>query len=210
MIKFISKFFLLAIGIAVLVFWTMPKYKETLALKDDQAKYNKALADSKELMSVKKNLSDKYSAIDQITLEKITKMLPDNVDNIKLILEISRIGEKYGMVIKNVKFDTFNKNTKLSTDTTNTIVQSNQQALESSKDYGSFDLEFSVEGTYPNFVKFSSDIEKSLRIVDISGISFSSVDSNLTKNTAVAGAVPSKPTDVNKYDFKITTYWLKN
>lgn len=206
MIKLVIKLFLILIAVAILVVWVVPKYKETVDLRNKQQSYNKALADSKELMKVKQELSDKYAKIDQITIDKLNKLLPDNVDNIRLILEISKIGEKYGMVIKNVKFDTFNQKETNNEDNKQALVEDNETALESNKDYGSFDLEFSTEGTYPNFVKFVEDVEKSLRIVDISNISFSSSEGNTEK----LGINPNRPNDVNLYDFQITTYWLKN
>jgi hypothetical protein len=51
-------------------------------------------------------LTQKYSTIDPVNLDKLTKLLPDNVDNIRLILEIEKIASPYGMILKDVKYET--------------------------------------------------------------------------------------------------------
>jgi len=101
---------------------------------------------------------------------KVTKLLPDNVDNIRLVLEIGSLAAPYGMVLKDVKYSAPDN-------TTNTQTNNNPSAPGAQKvntDYGSSDLEFSIEGSYFNFLNFMKDLEKNLRIVDVSSISFSS------------------------------------
>ena len=90
--------------------------------------------------------------------------------------------------------------------TTGTIVQGGGAAKPVPKDYGVFDLEFSTSGSYDNFINFTKDLEKNLRIVDISSISFSSEVSS-----GIGGAgLKTISSEIYKYDFKIKTYWLKN
>ena len=50
-------------------------------------------------------LNNKYNTFSKTDLDKLNKILPDNVDNIKLILDIQRIAQTYGMDIQNIKFD---------------------------------------------------------------------------------------------------------
>ena len=80
-------------------------------------------------------------------------------------------------------------------------LQSNVNTQVSRKDYGVWNLGFSTQGTYSNFVNFVKDLEKNLRIVDIVSVDFSS-SSGIGVNPALSS--------IYKYDFKIKTYWLKN
>ena len=124
--------------------------------------------------------------------------MPDNVDNIRLILEIGEIAKPYGMVLSDVKYDaSVSSNTK---GVANVVAGAGQNNLNSN--YGILDLEFSTQGTYDNFLSFLNDLEHNLRIVDISSIEFSSDTGSSTTS--------SQQNDIYKYSFKIKTYWLKN
>jgi len=192
------------IGIAISVFFvfTNPFYNDISTLKIEAASYNDALNNAKMLENERDKLTSKYNSINPENLIKLERLLPENVDNIRLILEIEQIATPYGMVLKDVKYNT--------TDTGTTtegvaIVQGGGVAKPALKDYGIFDLEFSTSGTYDNFINFTKDLESNLRIVDISSIIFSA-DTNTNINTKI----PSSSLEVYKFNFKIKTYWLKN
>ena len=141
-------------------------------------------------------------------------MLPNTVDNIQLILEIQEEASKRGIIVKNVEFepeqfaeqtaedvvlpegDTAGNST--SRDRATTTRRS--ATLEDNKDYEAFELEFSVEGSYDDFVSFMKLMERSLRLVDINSISF-------TPGTSEKDKVY---TDDYKYLFRINTYRLRD
>jgi Tfp pilus assembly protein PilO len=148
--------------------------------------------------------------MDPDNLARLQKLLPNNVDNIRLILEIEQIAAPYGMALTDIKYDT----TDTSTDTKTAVVgvvQGGGVAKQAPSDYGTFNLEFSTSGSYNNFISFTKDLENNLRIVDISSISFSS---DTTAPSAGSGSSSNvskiNSPDIYKYDFNIKTYWLKN
>lgn len=108
------------------------------------------------------------------------KLLPDNVDNVRLILEIDDTASKYGMNLRDVSVsggtETAGKN----------IVEA------TAKDFYTITLSFSVSSNYANFVKFIEDLERKLRIVDVSRIAFKASDS-----------------DFNEYRVSVETYWVE-
>lgn len=189
------------IGVAIVGFFiiTNPLYKEISLAREQVASYNEALDNSKALEAERDKLTQKYNSFDPENLSKLQKLLPDNVDNIRLILEIEKIASPYGMTLKDVKYNTVNK------DVTTSKTMENIQGTEnlSHKDYGVWDLGFSTQGTYNNFVSFIKDLENNLRVVDVASIEFSS------KTSSSVGFNPSL-LEAYKYDFKIKTYWLKN
>ena len=115
------------------------------------------------------------------------------MDNIRLILEIEKLAKPYGMVLKDVKYDTVEEVVD-----PKGITQALPILADSRKGYGVWNLEFSIEGSYDNFMAFLGDMENNLRLVEVESVSFSS-------NT---GGGPGA--NVYKYGFKIKTYWLKN
>lgn len=188
---------LILIGGAIVGFFALvsPVYDEITGLKAQVGAYNQALDNSKALENERDKLAKKYNSIDPVNLDKLEKLLPDSVDNIRLILEIEKIASPYGMVLKEVKYDSVVKDP-----TNSTAVAAGDQIVDlNSKDYGLWNLSFSTEGTYENFLNFIRDLESNLRIVDIASIQFSSVDNALLGKG-----------ETYKYGFKIKTYWLKN
>ena len=199
MFRFATPIILIGLAITGFFLFTNPLYGGPGGVTDLQAQaasYDEALTNSKSLENERDILTNKYNSIDPDNLSKLQKLLPDNVDNIRLIIEIGTIAAPYGMVLSDVKYSTATPQTG----TTPTGAVQGGVAQTVNKNYGIWDLEFSTTGSYANFLNFTKDLEKNLRIVDISSIQFSSDVS--------AGGVTSS--DSYKYGFKIKTYWLKN
>ncbi len=195
MFKFILPASLIGVAIAGFFIFADPLYQSISGERAQIASYDEALSNSKALEAERDKLTQKYNSFDPDNLAKLQKLLPDNVDNIRLILEIEKIALPYGMALKDVKYDT------TSSSTVNSQIGGMQTETGLNKNYGTWNLEFSTQGTYNNFISFLKDLESNLRIVDVSSVQFSS-SGNLGLN-------PSVP-EAYKYSFKIKTYWLKN
>ena len=203
MFRFATPIILIGIAAAGFFMFVSPYYKSISAFQVQSTQYNEALTNSKSLEAERDKLTLKYNSIDPNNLSKLQKFLPDNVDNIRLILEIEKIASPYGMVLKDVKYDTTSQKDTIATDTTTPVARANIKTINS--DYGTWNLEFSTQGTYPNFLNFVKDLESNLRTVDIASIDFSSN----APTTGIAG-INYSSTESYKYTFKIKTYWLKD
>lgn len=201
MMRFITPIILLGLSISLFFLFTNPIYNDISKLKAEVASYNEALDNSKALENERDKLTAKYNSISRDDLIKLEKLLPENVDNIRLILEIEQIAMPYGMILKDVKYNAKDE-TKIGIG--DAVVQGGNMVKDTPKDYGIFDLEFSTSGTYDNFINFTKDLENNLRIVDMSSISFLS--------NPIVSPTGSKITssEIYTYNFKIKTYWLKN
>jgi len=198
MFKLITAIILIGIAITGFFAFTKPIFDDISALREQIASYDDALNNSHMLENERDLLTKKYNSFDPENIEKLSKLLPDNVDNIRLILEIEKIATPYGMVLKDIKYNV---------ESTDTVSARTIEGGESGGvpiprgDYGTLSFSFSTQGTYANFVNFMKDLEKNLRIMDIASIDFSS-------NVGV-GASPSL-SQIYKYSFSVKTYWLKN
>ena len=210
MFKYLLPTILIGSAVVGFLMYTSPFYNQISLQKQEITSYDEALTNSKALEAERDKLTQKYDSFDPENLSKLQKLLPDNVDNIRLILEIEKIAAPYGMILKDVKYNSTSGDTvtpqasgTVAGITTSQGTSSNSTI--SNKNYGVWDLEFSTQGTYNNFINLVNDLENNLRIVDISSIQFSSD----TGASIGAGINPSLP-QAYKYDFKIKTYWLKN
>lgn len=167
-------------------FWYIdPTYAHVQGLLAQQSQYDEALTKALELQSVRDQLLARYNTFAQGDIDRLQKLLPDHVDNVRLILDLDSMASHYGMRVHNVSINTGAAGSS-------PAAQNPQQIGPGSKGYESIDLSFVVTGTYDTFRQYLAELEKSLRLVDITGISFTPADSGV-------------------YDFTIhlTTYWLK-
>lgn len=199
MMRFIIPAILIGISVTVFFILINPIYSDIGELKIQASSYNDALDNAKALENERDKLTAKYNSINKDDLIRLQKLLPENIDNIRLILEIEQLALPYGMTLKDVKYNTNEKDAKDGAPAG--ITQGGAALADTSKDYGAWDLEFSTVGSYDNFLNFTRDLEKNLRIVDVSSIQFSSSTSSNVN--------PFLP-ETYQYNFKIKTYWLKN
>ncbi len=212
--RWLLPIFLIGVGVGGFFLITQPIYGEIKLLQEEADAYGQALDNSASLQKERDRLTTKYNSFAAEDILKLEKMLPNTVDNIQLILEIQEEASKRGIIVKNVEFepeqfaeqtaedvvlpegDTAGNST--SRDRATTTRRS--ATLEDNKDYEAFELEFSVEGSYDDFVSFMKLMERSLRLVDINSISF-------TPGTSEKDKVY---TDDYKYLFRINTYRLRD
>ncbi len=192
MFKFVFPALMTVAAIVLFVVFTNPTYKDVGQLRTVQAAYDQALNNSQELLKVRNELTTKYNNLSTTDRDRLTKLMPDTVDNIRLIIDTQNIALSHGMTLKDIKYDARAQSN--ATPNANAPTTPNQLAANQ-KDYGTFQLEFSVTGSYQNFQAFLTDMEQSLRLVDIESVTFQAAD---------AGS------SAMKYVIRVRTYWLKS
>lgn len=183
--RLILSIFMLAVSIGGFALFIVPQYKEVQEIQAKAKDYNQILDNARTLQEQRNKLVTKYNAFDQTLLTKLNVMLPRNPENVKLILELDSIAKSYGVFLQNVKIEDASSNTQTAT---------RPGTPAANTDIGTLRITFSVSGPYQGFTNFIRTLEKSLRIVDIQKITFTSLDD--TRNTY-------------QYTVGIKTYWLK-
>jgi Tfp pilus assembly protein PilO len=192
MTRFIFPILMTLAAIGLFLLYTEGAYQRVATLRTQVTEYDAALNNSHKLLKVRDDLAQKYSSFSLEDKTRLEKLMPDNVDNIRLILNIDKIAKQYGMLPSDIKFDA-TATEKGSVDASKPRTPA--EAKELDRPYGTFDLEFSVSGNYQKFLSFLHDLEQSLRIIDVEAIAFAGAD--------------SLGTGTYRYTFKIKTYWLK-
>jgi hypothetical protein len=174
---------LIVVAIGLFFSYTTGQYGRVKLAIAENAKYSKALDDSKELLAKRDQVINAYNAIPEADRERLKKIMPDHIDNIRLIIDMNGIAAIHGASIKNVK-----------TSTVSTGKESDQDNGEESAitKYDSMTLSFSVATNYDNFIRILREIQRSLRILDVSKISFA-----------------TNETGQYEYTVDIKTYWLR-
>lgn len=179
-----SRFFLPIIMIcgagAIFYFFTKPLLAEISDLRLEKSRLEQGLDNARQLKAVRDELLKTAHSFPKGDIDRLSKMLPDNVDNVRLIIDMNNLARGAGMNIRSVKIKT------------DEGVSSKDVIADSGQKKGAVTLSFAVSGPYTNFQDFLSRLARSLRLVDVTSVSFGSNEKNFYD-----------------YNIEIQTYWLK-
>jgi Tfp pilus assembly protein PilO len=183
---------------AIFFIYTKPAYDVIQADQVQIAQYNAALDKATQLQQLKQTLLTRYNSFSPSDLTRLQTMLPDQVNNIGLILDLDTLANHYAMSLENVNIS----NDASTPSSVSTPAGAVTAVGAASQPYESLDVQFTVHGTYTQFTQYITDLETSLRVVDLVGLSI-----------GAGGSTPgvSQGSDNIVYTFNITfrTYWLK-
>jgi Tfp pilus assembly protein PilO len=184
-----SLLFLAAAG-GLFFFYTKPAYDGVREVQTQIDQYDQALNKAAELQKLKQSLLSRFNAFNPADVDRLHKLLPDHVDNVRLVLDLDTLASQHGFALQNVVINA-----------PNTAVQAGEEQVTigpSRQTYDSLTLRFATSGTYPKFVEFINALENSLRLVDVVA---------LTMDVDSAGGGGSDPS--YRFDITLRTYWLK-
>lgn len=174
--RFLFPTLLILVAVLMFYFLTIPKLESVGALRDSAATVNQALDKARELVSIRDIKQKELNNFSPDTRARLEKFLPDRIDNVRLIIDLIALADRYNMEIKNPQIEAAPKGSV---------------GADLNK-FDSVDLSFSVNGTYDIFQRFLADMEQSLRLIDVTSLSFTAGEK-----------------DTYDYNVTIRTYWLK-
>lgn len=168
-------------AVALFWFWTKPLLNDIDGLAAKKGTIDKALADSRRMQEMRQSVLDKYNAVSEEELSRLSKMFPEKQIIANLILETENIAGNSGVVFKS--FDSSKVEVEEKTQSVAKYEYSGGETSFAStgktqKPYTKVAFGVSVSASYENFLVFLKELEKSLHVIDVNSISFSSGDKN--------------------------------
>jgi len=168
-------------AVVVGLFYLVPEWQNVGKIKGSVDRLSEINNEFGDLVQTSKDLINTINKISQEDLSRIDEALPRGSKAADFVVLLERLAIKNGMVLKQI-------------DITSAVGSKPQAAVQQSgtvkaapkstgalvgaevggKEIYELPFSFAVNGTYENFKKFLMNTEKSLRINDIEGISFSS------------------------------------
>jgi Tfp pilus assembly protein PilO len=184
---------LLFISVSVVLFFVFirPQYQELQATQEQVTFAKSNLETASNLTKSRDELIAKYGSISKTDLDNLKILLPDSVDNIRLIIQVNSLATKNGLsLLRSVDYQS-NQDSAATDPNQNPDAQ--KQAL------GEFTISFQTTGQYKNFLAFVSDLEQNLRLVDVVKVEITPTAQGVQQNAA------------SSLSYKVTlkTYWLK-
>ena len=125
-------------------------------------------------------------------MARLNKFLPDNIDNVRLIIDMNNIGKFHGMAMRGVSVAGGAEAGRPSTSPP-ASGGSDAESGESLLKADSVVISFSVSASYEAFKEFLADLSSSLRLLDVASVSMATGE---TKN-------------LYTFNLGLKTYWLK-
>ncbi len=157
----IKPLILILLALGLFYTFTRPQYRQAKELRATAAEYSEIIDNVEKIAETRDRLLVDYEKIPPVELDRLTKVLPDNVDSVRLALDLETIASAHGISISDVKVET-------DVDRGVSLPQLPEYALP----YGKVAVSFSFVSNYGNFTSFLSDLEKSLRVMDVKRASF--------------------------------------
>lgn len=165
-----------------------PTYSGAIkAFQDEIKSLDIALETAAKFKQEQARLVQERELINKTDLDRVKKLLPDNVDNVQLILDVDGIASESGVRISDIGVDDSQKSGNENGDAAGQGV-----LIQDERAYESLLLSFTATATYSQFKNFLRDIEDSLRTLDVVEISFGKSE-----------------TGIYKFDVLVQVYWLK-
>lgn len=192
----ITAIILIVLAIGIYLTFTRAKLAEVNAVRAVNAQHLLAIANADKLMKVRDSVLKDYNSLSAEDRLRLDKMVPNTVDNIRLIIDLNSVALRHGFSLRNIKASASN---------TGKITPSTPQPQDSGRGsdgmmtsiptpiLDTVTISFSVTAPYQQFIDLLRDLEANLRIMDTTRLSVS------------AGANPGM------YDFSVElkTYWLR-
>lgn len=188
MVRIIIAITAFVIAGAVFFWYTKPAYDSTKILQEEIAQFDQALERANELQALRQQLLSRFNAFNPADVERLSKLLPDHVDNVRLILDLDNLAARFGLAIQNVVVG--EGGGRSSGEAAATII------AQGDRQYDSLTLSFTTYGSYETFIQLIESLEQSLRIVDLIALS-------------VAAAPGPQGQQTYRFDVTIRTYWLR-
>lgn len=172
---------LIIVAAGLFFFQINPLYSEVKLLRAESDQYNEALRTAKELEEIRSALSDKLESFPAADLGRLDHFLPRRLDTVRIILDLDGIAARNGVRIEGM-----------------TVAETSEKASSGvpGSSYSTIDVGFSFSATYPQGVLFIEDLQRSLRLIDVTG---------LTVRPSTKTAVSSVFYDFN---LDLQTYWI--
>ncbi len=204
--KTFTSIILIVAGILLFIFFTRPKFADLQAKQLEVKALNIANDNAKNLETKIKDLLAIKNSITAEDIVKMDTMLPNTVENVKLIIDFdkmlqSMVEERGTLKLYKSNEVTETGSKKISIENPKITTGTMGDTSYDNSRLGVINFSFSVTLTYADFIEFLQRIEHSTRILDIESIAFSTPANQVE---VLAGKEP-----IYTFNIVLKTYWLK-
>ena len=177
--KTVITIILLLVSVGLVFFAARPVWSEIASLRAERAAVEDALARLKDLQSLRDDLIKTYNAIPRSKIERLYDLLPPKPDSGNILVMLEKLTRDRNIRLRRVEF------IKEASSVSQSAIAGRIVTKEAPK-FNTISYNFTVAASYESFRSLLSAMEKNLRIIDVTDISFAGGASNLFEFTLKA------------------------
>ncbi len=190
--KNVTALILIVLAIGMYVTFTQAKIAEVREIHAVNQEYDIAIKNADALRDTRDKILKKYNNIEQKDREALDKIIPNTVDNIRLIIDLKDIADGNNLALRNIKATASPTAQKSIAPVAPPTTKANAKNLLPTPTLDTVSVSFNVTAPYQQFISFMRDLESSLRIMDLT---------HLTVSVNSSG--------VYEFGVELKTYWLR-
>lgn len=164
---------ILAAGIYMTV--TQDVFGQAKTIKEVNGQYVSAITNAEALIKIRDSIRKSFNNISQSDRERLDKMIPSTVDNIRLIIDLNNIALRHGMVFKGIRAS-LGTEAKAAKPVKSGQLFGGAAANNAANNIAAPVLDtvtvgFGVTASYEQFKRLLQDLEADLRIMDVTRLS---------------------------------------
>jgi len=184
----ITGLILIVLAVGIYFTYTSGQISALGAIQTTNAGYLSAITNAKKLIELRDSVLKQYNGISDQDKARLDKIVPSSIDNVRLMIDISGIAEDHGLTLSGL---TTSADTAVTGGNSAASTPAVTNSSTSQNTPSTVTVNFSVTTTYDNFISLLQDLERSLRILDVTHITLT----------------PSN-TGIYTYGVALNTYWL--
>lgn len=159
----------IVIALALFFVYVQPTFQEVKLIEAETAQYREAVGHAAELERRINELKSRQSSIALSDLERLEAFLPDRVDDVALLMDLSALASEHGLTFGNL--NEAQDGADLPAEDPEEFGAFDDEA-SAAKPYTPHDVTFAVSGSYAGFRSFLADLERSLMLAEVMSITF--------------------------------------
>jgi len=157
----IIAFLMFAGAVVTLTLGARPIWQDIRVLTAEKDEFGSAIARINELRQIRNDLIQTYNSLPQEDIKRVKKILPDTFSSGLILVELSNLASESGLLLKSTDVSTGSR--------------IGAPVVKNAGDrFTEVQLKLVVSGPYDRFRTFLQKLEKSLRLVDVTALSFTS------------------------------------
>ncbi len=175
--------FLVILSVGVFYLYVEPQYTKVQDLIIQKTEYKDALDKAEQVAIKRDELLTEYNSISKANMTRLDRILPVNLNTVKLVSDINSVAGRHGITIRSVGV-------------TEPVADNAREVATGAtkKPFQTTTIHFLFDADYIKLKSFLRDLEASLQLIDIQTI-------KISKITDLTG--------MYSYDVSIQTYWIK-
>ncbi|MEK9148383.1 MAG: type 4a pilus biogenesis protein PilO [Patescibacteria group bacterium] len=153
---------LLVLAVMIFVFGLQPQWKKISSLRSEIAQLQALSEEMTELIQLRDDLVQEYSAVPEENLDKILAMTPKDPGTADMLVDVETLAAKHGLLLSPVDFNIAER------------APASPLGEAAMRPYAVASLTMGLRGSYEAFQAFLAALERNLRLVDVNKITFAS------------------------------------